>query len=205
MWILDNFKPVGRLQRGEYFLRLMVLTVQLAFWLLQVVASGIGAAAEGFSPRSTMVHAFYLMLGFGLLIAWQSFALMLRRLHDIGINPVFAVAFYVLFWISEVLYFSTVPELTLTVYDVPMPISSLGVGIPALCGFALLLLPSAPENSGPGCIDNASSPGTSWADAIKIPAVQSATSADLSAERRSKPRTAGSAKPQFGNRPARQP
>ncbi len=205
MWILDNLKPIGRLQRGEYCLRVLFLGVQLAFWLFNVVASGISAAASG-PEYASMRHTFYLVLSFGLLIAWQSFTLMLRRLQDIGVNPIFAVAGYTIFLVLEFVYFSSIPDLATNIAGVPLPVSWLGVSVPLFCGVALMLLPSAPEGIGSVASDG-SSTGSNWADAVKIPTAQSAPAAYSGVERRAEPRKpnpTGQVKPQFGNRPARQ-
>lgn len=204
MWIIDNFKPYGRMQRGEYFMRSLVLLFQLGFWLMNVVASGLGAATmsqagDGGSWQKT----FLVVLLFGLLIVWQSISLMLRRLIDIGINPVFAIAAYALFWVAEVLYFSRIPELAATVQGIPLPVSWLGATVPLLFVLALMLLPSGPEGLHTAS-DVGASTGSSWADAIKLPTTASATPAPACGLRAPSARpSAGNAKAQFGNRTTR--
>lgn len=206
MWIAGNFKPIGRLQRGEYLMRSLVLMAQCGFWLLNLVMSGIGAVAmSGSGQGKSMQMTFLVVLCFGLLIAYQGFVLTLRRLQDIGINPVFAIAGYALFWLAEYAYFSTIPEMAVTIQGIPLPMSWLGVAVPTLVGFALMLLPSAPEGMGYVSSDGEAT-GTSWADAIKIPtAAAAAPASPATGERRRAPRGNATGKPQFGNRPARQP
>lgn len=209
MWILDNFKPYGRLQRGEYVMRTLVLFVQVALWGFQVFAAGLGAAFSG-PGRSgdSMRMTFLLVLCFGFVIAWQAFVLMLRRLQDIGINPIFAFAAYALFWLAEFFYFSTIPEMAATVEGMPLPVSWLGLAVPVLIGFGLMLLPSAPEGMGAGSSwENSTSEGASWADKIKLPSEVAAAAPSSAGNRPATPRRSprgGPAKAQFGNRPARQ-
>lgn len=209
MWILDNFKPYGRLQRGEYFMRSLLLLVQLGFWAFNAFAAGIGAVfSDPGRSGDSMKLTFLLVLSFGFLIAWQSFVLMLRRLQDIGWNPIFFFAGYAMFWLAEFFYFSTVPELAVTAQGVPMPISWLGATVPMVIGFALLFLPSAPESVGSGgSWGDSPDGGSSWADKIKLPTEGGAASIAPAAVRQGAPgrsQRGGPAKAQFGNRPARQ-
>lgn len=137
------FSFQGRLNRLQYFLRVLLLTAIIVvpgiFLAFQVALDGLGKSLSSFGLWGLLI----LIMIPALL--WLSFAFQARRFRDIGLNPLYTILGWIGVMIVDAFLARAVPSLSLSHF---VHQTILGLAINFGLGGALLFWPGKPNGGG---------------------------------------------------------
>jgi uncharacterized membrane protein YhaH (DUF805 family) len=95
----------GRIGRQSYFLGAALMLVVQFYILLEVAEAG-----QNNSSRNIMAAWGFLLIGYWIASCWAILALTIKRIHDLGLRPIWAICLFVpMFAMLFVLYMMIKP------------------------------------------------------------------------------------------------